>query len=694
MGNDTADQHVKASPQVQRERTDVGANGDWNETALDVLEAVARDKHVSAESLRTYGARIERGTTVAPMYGPDLEPCSTYKMRPGQKGLNAKGKRAGVFLPSDNGAPRRPKRGETWMLVEDVAVAAALYELGHFACGMPGKQLGALFAPLFNGVDVILFPNQGEAGKNGNNKTASRLRGHAASVRIARLPGERSETNGFQVRDPLSKPEHMQSVSNAIKSAQPWPPPSSKITHGDTPTIMTADGRTETSNARRLVEKFGNDLRWCDAWEKWLVWDGRRWAIDGERRLDANAKEIASELWQACVDAAPTSDKDTIRNMLAFARASNSANGVRNMIALARSEKGIPISPSELDQDPWLLNVANGTVDLRSSDQSPYRLRPHDRNDFVTKLCAVNFDATATYPTWLAFLDRIMAGDQDLVDYIQRLVGYCLTGCTTEHILPFLYGTGANGKSTLLGVLLDLLGEDYAIKAPADLLLAKKGAHPTELTDLYGRRFVACIEAEDGRRMAESLVKELTGGDKIRARRMREDFWEFHATHKVWLSANHKPIIRGQDYGMWRRVKLIPFNVSIPDDRQDKELPAKLRGELPGILNWALAGCDQWQHQGLGEPDEVKSATSGYKAEMDIMGRFIDECCVVDDACQAGATDLYDAYKKWGGTESQTRFGDELAKREFAADRFTSGPKKGRKMRRGIGLLHPDAAEE
>jgi len=222
---------------------------------------------------------------------------------------------------------------------------------------------------------------------------------------------------------------------------------------------------------------------------------------------------------------------------------------------------------------------------------------------------------------WRTFLEKIFAGKDELIGYMQRLVGYCLTGVTEEHILPFLYGTGANGKSTLVETILKLMGPDYAMKAAPDLLMAKRGeSHPTDRADLFGRRFVACIETEESRHMAEALVKEITGGDRMRARRMREDFWEFTPTHHVWLAGNHKPVIFGTDHGIWRRLKLIPFDVVIPDAEQDKKLPSKLAGELPGILNWAIAGCLDWRQGGMREPSIIHAVTGKYAAEMDEVG--------------------------------------------------------------------------
>ncbi|MHB9066248.1 MAG: DNA primase family protein [Pirellulaceae bacterium] len=434
----------------------------------------------------------------------------------------------------------------------------------------------------------------------------------------------------------------------------------------DTPSLSTLDrhdGRTETANAARLIDRFGDDIRWCEPWGKWLVWDGKRWKIDNDRSIEALAKQVASNLWVEALPVLRQVPDNTAKAILQFVRASNQANGIRNMVSLAKCD--VSIQPSSLDTNQWLLNVANGTLDLQTGE-----LLPHDRQHFITKLCPIAYDPSAQFPVWRGFLRTILQDDKQLVSYIQRLVGYSLTGLTRDHILPFMYGVGSNGKSTFVGVILDMLGTDYAIKAPSDMLLAKKNSHPTEVADLHGKRFVACVEVEDGRRMAESLVKELTGGDKLRARRMREDFWEFSASHKIWLAANHKPRVRGTDHGIWRRIKLLPFTVTIPDDQQDKQLPDKLHAELPGILAWAVEGCRQYVADGLHEPDVVKAATGGYRAEMDMVGNFISECCIEDQQASVGATALFKRYKQWcedAGERAlnQTRFGAQLTERGF-----------------------------
>jgi putative DNA primase/helicase len=370
---------------------------------------------------------------------------------------------------------------------------------------------------------------------------------------------------------------------------------------------------------------------------------------------------------------------DELKDVLRFVKQTGTAHGIDAMLKLVRSEPGIAIAPAALDTDPWAYNVTTGTIDLRTGE-----LRPHRREDRITKLCPVARDPAADCPMWLRVLHDITAGDESLQKYLRKAVGCSLTGDTREHALFFLYGTGENGKSTFINTIQAMMGPDYAMKAPPDLLMVKgNDAHPTERADLSGKRFVACVEASEGKRLAESLVKELTGGDKVRARRMREDFWEFDPTHKIWLAANHKPTIRGTDWGIWRRIKLIPFTVTIPPEKRDKAMPQKLLGELAGILNWALLGCMEWQAEGLGEPQAVASATNDYRRQQDVLAGFLEECCIVASDARARAGNLLAAYRKWSGDDrmSQRRLGEALTERDF--DSTTIG---GYTWRTGIGL--------
>jgi putative DNA primase/helicase len=346
------------------------------------------------------------------------------------------------------------------------------------------------------------------------------------------------------------------------------------------------------------------------------------------------------------------------------------ARSISRSLELARSEPSIPVLPADLDGDPWALNVQNGTIDLKTG-----RLRPHRQEELLTKLARVAFDPAATCPVWQQSLDRWMGGNTGLVSYLQRVVGYCLTGDVSEQSLWFLYGLGANGKSTFLMALLALLA-DYGMQAVSDLLMAKHNeSHPTERADLFGKRFVATIEAEEGKRMAEALMKQLTGADKVRARRMRQDFFEFTPTHKILLAANHKPTVRGTDYAVWRRIKLIPFTVTIPEAQKDKRLPDKLQAEGPGILAWAVRGCLDWQREGLAEPEEVRKATAAYQAEQDIVQSFLDECCILQSDAKEKSSAVLAAYHTFSGDKAMTpqAFRKRLNEKGFESKEGTGG---------------------
>jgi len=445
----------------------------------------------------------------------------------------------------------------------------------------------------------------------------------------------------------------------------------------------TPDGfnLTDLGNARRLVARHGNDLRYCHPWRKWLVWDTKRWKIDDTAEVERRAVKTVASIY---AEAANASDKDERKAIAAHAKASEARSRIEAMIALARSLPGVPLLPEALDQDVWALKTEPGTIDLRTG-----ALRRHRRSDLISKIAPVDYDPQATAPTFERFLEKILPTEA-VRGFLQRSVGYAATGSTTEEMLPILHGTGANGKTTLTGALMDALG-DYAAQAPPDLLMVKKDSHPTELADLFGARFVVCMENEEGRRLAESLVKQLTGRDKIKARRMREDFWQFDPTHTVFLGTNHRPEVRGTDHAIWRRLKLVPFDVAIPEHEQDKGLPEKLRGELAGILAWIVRGCLAYQHDGLGEPEQVTQATAGYRSEMDTLAAFIDDECVRHYSAEVPASPLYNAYQDWCADngerpETQKRFGMRLRERGFESFTFSSGAHRGRKGWRGIGL--------
>jgi putative DNA primase/helicase len=421
--------------------------------------------------------------------------------------------------------------------------------------------------------------------------------------------------------------------------------------------------RTDLGNARRLVATYGHTIRYCYPWGEWLIWDGKRWRADRTGRIYRFAKKVARLI---LVEASRAHTKAERKALSRWSHASESKKRIDAMIALAQSEPGIPITPEDVDRDHWLLNVANGTIDLRSG-----AIKRHDPKDLITKLTAVRYDPDATCPLWESTLLLVFDAKLALVDFWQRLCGYVLTGDVSEQVLPIPHGSGANGKSTILNTLLALLGEDYSMKAAPDMFLTRRSeAHPTERADLQGKRLVVAIETGEGRRLNEVFIKEATGGDKIRARRMREDFWEFWPTHKIMLCTNHRPVVKGTDHAIWRRIRLIPFVVRIDDDRADRRMIEKLAAELPGILAWCVRGCIAWQRSGLDAPEDVTKATDGYRAEMDILGSFLTEMCVQGRDYRCRASDLYAEFQAWSERENeaippQRTFGMALTERGF-----------------------------
>jgi len=379
---------------------------------------------------------------------------------------------------------------------------------------------------------------------------------------------------------------------------------------------------TDTGNAKRLVYLYGEDLIHVPEFKAWMHWDSERWLFDHSLLIRQKAKKTAQTIY---VEASSATEQTIRKKKAIWAANSENAPRIKSMIELACSEPGIVVQQQQLDSNSMVLGVDNGTLELLAGT-----LREPRREDYITKRASVSFNPDATCPNWVSFLKTIMDGDKELILYIQKMMGYMMTGDTREQCIFIAYGTGANGKSTFANILKALLG-DYCLTTPAETLMVKRysgGATP-DLARLRGARLVLSSEPEEGSRLAESLVKQLTGQDTITARSLYCNPFEYRPNFKILLSTNHHPIIIGDDNAIWRRIHLIPFNVTIPPGKQDKTLLDKLLLELPGILNWALEGCLDWQCNGLTPPVGVKAATDEYRDNMDILSTWIDECCVV-----------------------------------------------------------------
>jgi putative DNA primase/helicase len=409
---------------------------------------------------------------------------------------------------------------------------------------------------------------------------------------------------------------------------------------------------------------------------------GIRWRRDNTGAVMRRAKQVARSLY---TEAGTINDDARRMELVKHAKRTEGRQALESMISLARSE--LPVSASDLDRNAMLLNLANGTLDLKTGE-----LREHQRDDFITKLAPVNYDPGAECPGWLRFLARILP-DSTVREFIRRFVGYSLTGQTTEQCLLIQYGVGANGKSTLREVLRRMFGDYAQHTAFKTFLEQRNDGVRNDLAGLAGSRFVTASEGMHGRAFDEGVIKDITGGEPVKARFLYGEYFEYFPQFKVWLATNHKPVIRGTDEGIWRRIKLIPFEVTIPEQERDPNLVERLTTELPGILNWALDGCLTWQRDGLGIPAAVQTAGREYRCEQDVLGTFLSERCRQDPHQEEEYNALYQAYSAWceqanERAEPSKAFGQELANRGFVG--FRRG---GRMLRRGLVLLAADEAD-
>lgn len=436
---------------------------------------------------------------------------------------------------------------------------------------------------------------------------------------------------------------------------------------------------SDCANALRLVRTHGADIRFTPE-RGWLVWDGTRWGLDEKGlAVAAMAKDTALAIFDEVRGA------DRRDEVYRHAKRSQSRQAIDNMMHLARSEPGIPLRLTACDADPWLLNCENGTIDLRAGT-----LRPHDRADACTKIAGCAFDPGADCAMFDDFLDEITGRDVDLYNYLWRFIGYALTGLVSEQSLHFLHGAGANGKSVLCEIVLAMLG-DYGLVASPDLIMARRhGGIPNDVARLRGVRLAVMNETSQGSRFDEAKLKDLTGGDTLSARFLREEYFDFKPTHKLVIRGNHKPTIHGTDDGIWRRLRLVPFNVAIPAERQDPHLLDKLRDELPGILAWAVRGCLEWQRNGLKPPAIVTDAVSRYREESDTLGRFIAECCEVRKLAEVKSSAFFSRYQQFCEQSSERWLSTkdlplEMERRGFGWKRTNRGG-----LFLGIELVQPE----
>lgn len=421
---------------------------------------------------------------------------------------------------------------------------------------------------------------------------------------------------------------------------------------------------TDLRLAESFIEFNKVYLRYWHESGEWMDFDGTRWLLDSPGGAHKYIKDFLAPLF----DEANLEEDKQARDILYKALLNReSMTGQNNLLKAAAVQPAACISTKALDRDPWLLNTKNATIDLRSGES-----RTHRQKDYITKITDITYDPTAGCPEFHKFITRIMGNDAELIAYMQRWIGYCLTGKVSEHVFQVWYGTGANGKSVLSNVLAGLIG-DYTKAAGSHLLLQKSGGGSdmttqAELAKLRGVRLARISETDEGARFAEAQLKNITGGDTITCRTLYKKPFEYDPEFKIILLCNHKPQVRGTDDGIWRRIHIVPFGVTIPLEEQDHDLNRKLQVELSGILNWAIAGCLEWQQHGLKPPQSVMAAIDEYKSGEDMFATWLNDCCVKGGNYSAKAKELLDSFKAYSGWKntSHKKFGTMLAKHGYA----------------------------
>jgi putative DNA primase/helicase len=400
---------------------------------------------------------------------------------------------------------------------------------------------------------------------------------------------------------------------------------------------LTCFGESDADNALRVHAVAGGNFHFVSETGQWLVWDGCRWTPDKDGKMVRLFLNVMDGTARQGLAAGKGGE-----SLVKFSMRCRDSAKVASGLAMLKSVQGVTISANDLDADPWILGTPTGMIDLKTG-----RAIEPDKRLLVTKSIACDLDPGATCPIWERVIHTATAGDVELIRFLKAWTGYTLTGSVKEECLAFLHGTGANGKGTFTECMRALMS-DYALTAPESLFTADRNSSATnDIARLAGCRMACAAELDENASFAESRLKAITGRDAITARFLHREFFDFQPTHKLWISGNHKPSVRGVDHGIWRRIRLIPFTVTIPKEERDLDLAEKLRNELPGILNWAIEGCLDWQREGLKTPQCVANATAAYQAAEDVVGQFLDDVTETDTKQRTLQSSLFEAYSVW-----------------------------------------------
>jgi putative DNA primase/helicase len=513
------------------------------------------------------------------------------------------------------------------------------------------------------GREVVLWPDHDEPGRRHMEKVAAALHALGISARVLAWPEALAKGDAADfVRDGLG----LDDLRALYAEAPYWAPSDAAAAPPEKPAAQN-----DLGNAERLLRRHGTDLLWCKG-IGWYAWVGNRWVPADDTAMQGRAIETVYAIYDEAVAA---DDSEQRASLLKWAKSSGSGRAISSMVGLARS-LARSVVPDELDADPYLLGVTNGTLDLKTG-----RLRESDRGDLITRSCRTAYVPDAACPVWLAFLERIFAGDQLMIAYVRRALGYSLTGDTGERAMFIPFGVGANGKSTMIELTQHILG-DYATATPVDTLLARKDKGiPNDVARLKSARFVSAVESERGHKLAQGVVKQMTGGDTVSARFLNKEWFDFIPQLKLWLATNHRPEVDAGGKAVWVRIRLIPFEVEIPQEEWDKELKEKLRAEAEGILAWMVGGCLEWQRMGLKEPEKIVAANQEYAEAEDVLGAWIDDSCVVQPHVWEGSGELYASFKDWAERHGEERLSHRAFTQQLSERR---GIKKGRQGGTGV----------
>lgn len=603
----------------------------------------------------------------------------------------------GEWVPDIKGVPRilynhdglllAFEAGEPVFICEGEKDADALIATGKTAtCNFDGavkagkwkKSYTAMFPA---GHLVYIIGDCDVAGQGHVQIIGAALSEQGCDVRVVKLPYPIVKKDGKDISDWLAEAHKAKEFDELIDQAVEFTPAAEPTLSSNSPHL------TDQGNAERLVARFGDQMRYCEDFGGWVIYDGKRWQRDRTKRAEALAKETVRAMY---AEAATLEDEGERKRLAAHAIKCESRHRIVNMLAMAASEPGVAVMADSFDTQPFLLNCKNCTVDLTTG-----KLSRHNPADLLMKMVNADYDPRASCPRWEKFLLELMDDDIDMVLYLQRAFGYSASGDVSENVFFLMHGQeGWNGKTTLGETYGDVLG-DYSFIAPIETFLAKRyESVPNDLAALKGSRFVLAVEPRKGVRFDEGRLKQLTGGDQVSARFMRAEFFSFHPECKIWIAANDRPHISETKHSIWRRVRELPFTVTIPPEKRNPHMKEYLLEERDGILAWVVQGCLRWQKHGLGSPEKVTAAVEEYRRTEDTLQDFITDYIEQVPSAETRGADLYAAYRKYAETEGIRK--PWLANKQFAEEMQSHGFRKThtKKGAQWIGItLKPFAGE-